>query len=852
MTDASIWNKPIPVPASVISYVDKAIQEHLPPENKIVSIVPSGSSYWARTAKIETEKPDGEEESFFIKVQQGDYGNKVFTGEFASMKALYEIMPDLVPKPIAMGHYAEDHDKWFFLCAFHEMIDDVPDVEEFSSMISELHKRGESPDGKFGFPVPTYGGRLPMIYPVSSTWEELFTEVMNTTFDVEEHTQGFDEDMRALRNDIMKKVVPRLLRPMETEGRKLVPRLVHSDLWHGNVGVDVNTNLPVIFDALALYAHNEYELAPWRPIRHNIGRPYINEYLRHFPATEPAVDFEDRNLLYCIKFNLNSSAHYPGNLRFRNISLGCQHGPDHNLEDPVAEASAPNQQGISPYTTLGRTQRRCLTYLLGILCLVSSLSATIYFPLVPLLASQYSTSLQAVNLTITLYIIFQGLAPSFWSPLSDHLGRRPVFLATFGVYTAASIGLSVSSGSYAALASLRALQSIGGSAVLSISYGVVADVSTHAERGSMLGPMLASGNLGPCLGPLIGGGAIFATGEPVWCFRVLIILGGICFLLIGWTLPETNRTVVDNGSVASVGIWRTWWDVLAARLMARKVQKRGHGTGEKNQTVSDPHGGVSLHPCAQSTQAVGRGKIVIPNPFASLLIVLSRNNALILFLAASPYTVWYLIQTSVPSIYGRESGGYGFNDVNVGLCYLTGGAGVITGGFAAGRMMDYNYKAVARRAGLPVNRQIGDSMQSFPIEEARSRWSIAILFVSVGALVGYGWAVQHDIHPSVPLLLQFYIGAKCTVLHQAYSALLVDIHPDSPSTAAASNNLVRCALSAAAVAALQPLVDVLNRGWFFTMVGLLDGGLCIIAVVVLRTWGQQWRNRKVTESTLMD
>ncbi|KAH6651737.1 hypothetical protein BKA67DRAFT_680044 [Truncatella angustata] len=509
----------------------------------------------------------------------------------------------------------------------------------------------------------------------------------------------------------------------------------------------------------------------------------------------------------------------------------CKHGRDPKLENPVAEASAPNKLATAPYTTLGRTQRRCLTYLQGILCLVSSLSATIYFPLVPLLASQYNTSLQAVNLTITLYTIFQGLALSFWSPLSDHPGRRPViFLSYFGVYTAASMGLSVSSGSYAALSSLRALQSIGGSAVLSTSYGVVADVSTHArERQS---------------------GAVTRTGDRrrghICNRRAGLVLPDLDHL--GWNLLPAHWLDVardqQNGGRQRFG-GCCWY-------LEDIVQKRGHGTSEKNQRVSDPHGGVSLHLCAQSTQAVVRGKIVIPNPFASLLIVLSRNNALILFLAASPYSVWHLVQTSIPFIYGRESGGYGFSDVNVGLCCLTGGVGVITGGFVAGQMMDYNYKAVTHRAGLPVNRQIGDSMKSFPIEEARSRWSIAKLFVSVGALVGYGWTVQQDIHPSVPLLLQFYIGAKCTVLHQSCSALLVDIHPDRPSTAAASNNFVRCALSAAAVAALQPLVDVLNRGWFFTMVGLLDRGLCIIAVVVLRTWGQQWRNRKVTESTLMD
>lgn len=42
------------------------------------------------------------------------------------------------------------------------------------------------------------------------------------------------------------------------------------------------------------------ELAPWRPTRHKIGKPYVIEYLKHFPISEPAEDFDDRNALYCV------------------------------------------------------------------------------------------------------------------------------------------------------------------------------------------------------------------------------------------------------------------------------------------------------------------------------------------------------------------------------------------------------------------------------------------------------------------------------------------------------------------------------------------------------------------------
>ena len=53
------------------------------------------------------------------------------------------------------------------------------------------------------------------------------------------------------------KVIPRLLRPMETGTRRLKPTLVHGCLWHGNVGVDVKTDEPMLYDCCAFYGHHE-------------------------------------------------------------------------------------------------------------------------------------------------------------------------------------------------------------------------------------------------------------------------------------------------------------------------------------------------------------------------------------------------------------------------------------------------------------------------------------------------------------------------------------------------------------------------------------------------------------------
>lgn len=176
------------------------------------------------------------------------------------MSALYEAMSDLVPKPLAWGTYEKEPDVHFFLCSFHDMSDDIPDISNFPAMVAQLHKNGVSPTGKFGFPVTTYQGRLPQDTTECDTWEGCFSKGIGRFFEAEEESQGYDEEMAELRKEIMEKVIPRLLRPLETEGRKVVPRLVHGDLWDGNTSVNVATDLPIIFDACSSYAHHECEI----------------------------------------------------------------------------------------------------------------------------------------------------------------------------------------------------------------------------------------------------------------------------------------------------------------------------------------------------------------------------------------------------------------------------------------------------------------------------------------------------------------------------------------------------------------------------------------------------------------
>ncbi|OBT73583.1 hypothetical protein VF21_07668 [Pseudogymnoascus sp. 05NY08] len=157
------------------------------------------------------------------------------------------------------------------------------------------------------------------------------------------------------------------------------------------------------------------------------------------------------------------------------------------------------------FTVFGDRQKIFLTIILSLANLASPLAATSYVPLLPLLSRLFSTSLEAINLSVTIYVIVQAISPSLFAPYADVHGRRPVFFITYCLFTLASLGLALNgTKSYSGLLVLRALQSLGASAVLSHSYGVVADVAKPSERGKMRGPIGAIGNLGVCIGPIVG------------------------------------------------------------------------------------------------------------------------------------------------------------------------------------------------------------------------------------------------------------------------------------------------------------------------------------------------------------
>ncbi|KIX99886.1 uncharacterized protein Z520_04522 [Fonsecaea multimorphosa CBS 102226] len=500
-------------------------------------------------------------------------------------------------------------------------------------------------------------------------------------------------------------------------------------------------------------------------------------------------------------------------------------GPNPTTETSAQEEEEEEEEEEA-YSVFAAPVRRVITILLGAATLTSPLTATIYLPLLPVLAAHFHVSLQRVNLTITVYIIFQALAPVLLSTFSDTLGRRPVVLAAFAIFALASLGLALNRSSYAALLVLRALQSLGSSAVLSICYGVVADVCVPSERGRMLGPVMAAANLGTAVGPVVGGWIALSSGGGVWwAFWALVIFAVVMLAALATFLPETARNVVGNGRVRD-----QVWNRPLINLNKRVDLESGSSNNDSSNHAGLPKRSAKFR-----------------SPLSSIRIMVYPDTALILWIVGSFYALWYTVQSSIPSTYGRHP--YNFDELQIGLAYLPGSAGVVVCMYITGKAMDYNYRLVARQTGLEVDKVKGDDLAKFPIERARARGCIWLLLASLGITIGYGWAIEEHVHVAVPLMFQAVMGFLSTWIVNCFNALLVDGYPKMPSTAATAGNLIRCAMSAAAVAAMQPLFDAMGRGWFFTLAGVLSGVGGAAAVSALNSKGMAWRSRRSETQT---
>ncbi|KAJ5240920.1 uncharacterized protein N7469_002511, partial [Penicillium citrinum] len=481
---------------------------------------------------------------------------------------------------------------------------------------------------------------------------------------------------------------------------------------------------------------------------------------------------------------------------------------------PTPSSGSINLEGQTtsppPYHVFSRSRKLQIVCIVSLAAIFSPLSSNIYFPALGEISRELNISMSLATLTVTIYMIVQGIAPSFWGSFSDVIGRRSIFIGTFIVYMIANIALGVST-NYGELMAFRAVQAAGSAATISIGAGVIGDITTSAERGSLIGIFGGVRMLGQGVGPVFGGLLSQYLGFRA-IFWFLTILSGISLFSILFFLPETLRSVAGNGTVLLHGLNKPFIY---------------HFTGQKDAKPD-------------SVPSAEKKKVTIKTVFAPLGFLGEKDVFITLFFGAIIYTVWSMVTSSTSDLFEST---YGLNTLEVGLTFLGNGFGCISGSYTTGYLMDYNHKRTEREYcqehNLPLDTRITTKTHSdFPIEYARMRntWWITALFIVCTAVYG----VSLRTHLALPIILQYIIAYCATAIFTINSALVIDLYPGASASATAVNNLMRCLIGAAGVAAVQPIIDAITAQYAFILLAGITACMVPLLAVEMR-WGPGWR-----------
>ncbi|KAI1736632.1 MFS general substrate transporter [Xylaria scruposa] len=490
---------------------------------------------------------------------------------------------------------------------------------------------------------------------------------------------------------------------------------------------------------------------------------------------------------------------------------------DADGSDPATATSQSELAETQRHSVYTLWEKRLIVISAAFGVLFAAWSAQIYLPSIDAAAHDLDASVQQINLTVTAYMIFQAIAPIFIAGYADFMGRRPVYIICFISYIAISIALALTD-TYPSLIVLRSLQSIAISSTQSLCQGVVADVSTSAERGQYAALVALPTILGPSLGPVIGGAIATYLG---WrsIFWFLAITGVIDLAVLFLFFPETCRYIVGDGSILPMPANRTFLQWLYIR---RKVKEQ--------------HVDAELPP---RTPAEAKRKVHFAwaKSLSALILLFEKEIFLLSSYGGLLFAGIYAVGTASPTLFTKY---YGLNEFQIGLTYLPLAAGSVIAAILVGKGLNWNFYRHARRLGITVDSSRQMDLTNFPIERARIEILLPPFILSIVVVAVWGRAIEGQSSIAVPIVLIFFLGLGLSGSASVFNALITDIRPDKAAAASASNNILKFLLGAAASAAIQPLISAVGPGPAFAIIAGLNVVLSPCLLIVVRK-GMKWR-----------
>ncbi|RVX66590.1 hypothetical protein B0A52_09467 [Exophiala mesophila] len=454
----------------------------------------------------------------------------------------------------------------------------------------------------------------------------------------------------------------------------------------------------------------------------------------------------------------------------------------HDIHAVPSHSSSFVEVNAAQYERFTERRKLVITAVLSLCGFLAPISSTTILAAIPEVAETYDTSGSIINLSNALYLIFMGLSPCLWGPLSSLYGRRIICVITAFLFFAFSIGTALAP-NLASYFIFRMLTAYQGTSFLIVGTSCLGDIYTPTARATALGWFLSGTLIGPAFGPFIGG--IIVTYRS-WrdIFWLQTALGGLATVLVIFFLPET--------------------------IPEKKIEELRE-----------------LPPKERTSQIMHW-----ISPFRVCILLFTYPNLLIAGLASSAL-VWNMYSLLTPIRYVLNPRFNLTSPIQSGLFYIAPGCGYLLGTFFGGRWADYIVKKwIVKRGGKRI-------------AEDRLRSCYAFIGIAIPAcMLVYGWSVDQAVGGiPLPVVAMFTQGVCQLFCFPSLNTYCLDVMQAKGRSAevVAGNYMIRYVFAAAGSAVCLPAIEAIGVGWFSTISAVFLA-LCAVALWATTLWGMGWRH----------
>ncbi|KAH8895565.1 MFS general substrate transporter [Thozetella sp. PMI_491] len=394
-----------------------------------------------------------------------------------------------------------------------------------------------------------------------------------------------------------------------------------------------------------------------------------------------------------------------------------------------------------------------------------------------LIEEKYNVSLEVANLTCSIMVIGFAVGPLLWSPLSEIIGRRPVYIISLGLYTIFNIPCALAP-NIGALLVCRFLCGVFSSSGLALAGGTIADIWNLEERGMAIAFFAAAPYAGPVIGPIVSGWINVGSHRLDLFFWVNLAFAGAVGVLIA-AVPETYAPVLLRRR--------------AARLRAEH---------------NDPNLITEQELVHYSLGDVIRTSLVRP---IAMILTEPVLDLMCLYIALI-YSILYAFFFAYPVIFTQL---YGFNDGQIGLMLIPIIIGAGLALFATPLVeRDFRTRCCAKgRTPTPEDRLIGAL--------------IGAPFIPISLFILGATSYPHIIWVG-PASSGIAFGFGMVLCYYSVNNYIIDSYHQYPASALAAKVFLRSGGGAAFPLFIVQMYDRLGLNWASWLLAFIGTGMIFI------------------------